>query len=451
MNQLKDPIGPRGWPLLGSMLEARRDPLAFTLRLAREYGDVARFHLGPYKGYLVSDPEGVRRVLQANHRNYDKQNYDYEMLRLFVGEGLLTADGQHWLEQRRLMQPMFARGHLKSFSGAMYRPIQRMVESWREVANKDKVIDVAHEMNRLALEIVSRFLFGSSMHSHRDQVIESFEVLNHEVARRFQSLLALPLWVPSPRNLAARRAIDRIDEVLEKLVANRDDTDSDGGLLRALTEAHGGDQGDSVQDRKVRDEIVTLTLAGHETTAALLSWTWYLLALHPDVAQRVRQEVDGVVGGRAPSAEDLENLTFTDQVLKESMRLYPPVWIVSRRAKQSDQISGYRIPADGVVAVSPYATHRHPRYWERPEHFDPTRFEPERERERHPFAYVPFGGGPRLCIGGAFALMEAKMVVASLVQRYQLDLEDPQSVRPEPLVTLRPEGGLLMRIHPVGA
>ncbi|MDX1600434.1 MAG: cytochrome P450, partial [Anaerolineales bacterium] len=326
-------------------------------------------------------------------------------------------------------------------------PIQETMESWRRVANSGQVLDVALEMNHLALESGVRFLFGSGVRAQRDQVLGPFEVLNREVARRFKSLIVLPLWLPSPRNLASRRAIDQIDSVVKTLVERHQEADSRGTLLRALTEAHGGSQGGVQWDRRVRDEIVTLTLAGHETTAALLSWTWYLLALHPDAAKRVRQEVDHVIGGRAPSADDLERLTFTEQVLKEALRLYPPVWIISRRAKRSDQVSGYRIAADGVVAISPYATHRHPRYWERPDEFDPSRFEPGRERERDPFAYFPFGGGPRLCIGGGFALMEAKMVVAAVVQRFRLKLANRQPVQPEPLVTLRPAGGLPMEVR----
>lgn len=451
MSSSNRPIAPQGWPLLGSMVEARRDPLAFTLRLAREFGAVARFHLGPYKGYLVSHPEGVRHVLQANHGNYDKRNYDYDMLRPFLGEGLLTSDGAEWLRERRLIQPAFHSDNLSGFVASMNTSIQRMLDSWQLKARANEAFDVASEMNRLALEIVSKGLLGSGLGPRKERVLEAFGVLNHEVARRFQSLVILPLWMPTPSNLAVRRAKAEIDDVVMGFLSEAEQSSSEGALLRMLLEAHSAPSGSGVRIGKIRDEMVTLILAGHETTAALLSWTWYLLAQHSEAAKRVRAEARDVLAGRDPQAADLRKLVFTESVLKEALRLYPPVWIISRRAKQADHIQGYRIPADSVVALSPYATHRDQFYWDEPESFNPQRFMRARGKEQHPFAYFPFGGGPRLCIGGDFAMMEAKMVVASVVQRYRLELVGDEPVQPKALITLRPQGGLKMKPEPVGA
>ncbi len=447
MQSDKVAAGPDGWPFIGSMLEARRDPLAFTERLAREYGDVARFHLGIFKGYLVSHPDGVRYVLQDNHPNYDKRNYDYEMLRPFVGDGLITSNGDPWLRERRLIQPTFHQDHLAKFATAMNPAIQSRLETWRPLAERGRVVDVAREMNELALEIVSKTLFGAELGPRKDRILDAFQVLNHEVARRFKSLLVLPLWLPLPRNLKARRAKDQLDQVLMDFLAEFEGRNPAGSLLGRLLEAHGGITEGEAQNQMVRDEMVTLILAGHETTGSLLSWTWYLLAQHPEAASQVREEARRILSGREPQAADLEDLVFLEAVLKEALRLYPPVWIISRRAKGDDQILGYRIPAGSVVALSPYVVHRDPTRWDDPDRFNPKRFLSGGETERKPFAYFPFGGGPRLCIGGGFSMMEAKMVVASVVQNFQLELTGESAVQPEALITLRPRNGLKMRLR----
>ncbi len=448
MPSAKEPTGPTGWPLLGSMIEARRDPLAFTLRLAREHDDVAGFHLGPYKGYLVSHPEGVRHVLQANHRNYDKHNYDYEMLRPFLGDGLLTSDGEQWLKERRLIQPAFHREQLAKFVGSMHESIRRMLDRWHALVRENSPVDVDREMNSLALEIVSKGLLGAELGGRGARILEAFRVLNTEVALRFQSLLPLPLWLPLPGNLAARRAKAQIDGALTEFITERQGGSHEETLLDVLMQAHGG-AANGVIPARVLDELVTLTLAGHETTAALLSWTWYLLAKNPEIAEQVRQEAWQVLSGRAPEWPDLDKLVVTESVLKETLRLYPPVWIISRRAKEDDVIRGHNIRGESVVALSPYATHRDPNYWQEPDRFEPQRFMPARERERPHYAYFPFGGGPRLCIGAGFAMMEAKMVVASVVQRYRLRRLEQEPVRPRALVTLRPERSLRMELRPV--
>ncbi|MFP3853744.1 MAG: cytochrome P450 [Anaerolineales bacterium] len=441
--------GPKGWPFLGNMLEARRAPLAFTDRLSQDFGPVAAFHLGPYRGYLVSHPHGVRHVLQDNHRNYDKQNYDYEMLRPFLGDGLITSDGEHWLRERRLIQPAFHKDHLATLANTINRSTQRMLDSWD--ARSGRALAITQEMNRLALINVSKGVLGAEVEAEGDRILRAFSVLNREVARRFQSILPLPLWIPSPTNLKARNAIAKIDQALESYLQRAADEGLHHGMLRLLFQAHGGEAGDKADKQLIRDELATMILAGHETTGSLLSWTWYLLAKHETTADRVYQEVDHILAGRLPNYTDLPNLVFLESVLKEALRLYPPVWIISRRAKRKDQVLGRHIPEDSVVILSPYATHRLPDYWEAPDRFMPERFSRGAEEARPPFAYFPFGGGPRYCIGADFAMMETKMVVASVVQRFRLELAGETTVRPEAMVTLRPRGRLLMNAIPVSS
>lgn len=449
MNKGRTPAGPKGWPLLGTMLEARRDPLAYTLRLSREYGDVARFHFGPFKGFFVSHPDGVAQILQDHHDNYDKRNYDYDMLRPFVGEGLITSDGDDWLQERRLLQPSFHQRQLDTFVQSMNRSIQKALEAWRPTDQGAQVIDVGREMNRLALEIISKLLIQEDLGPRKERIIEAFRVVNRQVARRFQSLLPLPLWVPLPGNLAARRAKAEIDRVLRDAISERGAGDSEA-VLDVLVRAHGGPSGVNGVTKQVLDEMVTLILAGHETTAALLSWTWYLLDQNPEAARQVREEAREILSGHGVRAEDLPKLIVTERVLKESLRMYPPIWMISRRAKEEDVIRGYRIPAESVVAISPFAMHRDPKYWQEPERFDPQRFTAAREDARPTFAYFPFGGGPRLCIGGGLAMMEAKMVLATAAQRYRLERVGDRPLKPKPMVTLRPESGPMMRVHPIG-
>jgi cytochrome P450 len=431
------------------MMEARRDPLAFTLRLAQQHGPVAKFHLGPFHGFLVSHPEAIGHILQANHKNYDKQNFDYEMLRPFLGNGLLTSDGEHWLRQRRLIQPAFHQDRLSHLIPAMSQSTDKMLNAWELKAHSPRVINISQEMNRLALINVSKNLLGADIGLSSTRILEAFSRLNHAVAHRFQALLPLPLWMPTPNNVAARKAIAVIDEALSDIKIAEREKGSGQGLLGRLVEAHLGTSQGQGGPQQLRDELVTLVLAGHETTAAMLTWTFYLLAQNPDVQEMLRREVNKTTAAAAPDPADLSQLDLTEAVIKEALRLYPPVWIISRRAKEPDQIAGMTIPANSVLVMSPYATHRLPDFWRSPGEFSPERFLGKEVQSLPRFAYFPFGGGPRLCIGANFAMIEAKLVLSSMIKCCQFSLIDDLEIRPEPLVTLRPAPDLRLKVRRV--
>lgn len=443
------PPGPAGLPLLGSLLEARRDPLHFVLRMARTYGDIAYFSMGTQTGYHLNHPDYIQRVLQSNHRNYNKENYNFELLKAGLGEGLITSSGEQWLQQRRLMQPAFHRQRIARFGSVVVEATQDMLEEWQSSTKHGQLLNVTDEMIRLTLRIVGQSLFGTDLRANADTIGATFACLNEDFAYRFRTVFVPPFWVPTPRNLAFKRNRSKLDRVVYEIIARRQQRGGpDDDLLGMLLEAKDERTGEGMTARQIRDQVMTLMLAGHETTAALLTWTWYLLSTHPAIARNLTDELDEVLDGCPPTVDDLPALEYTEMVLQESMRLYPPVWFFNRTAIEDDEIGGYLVPAGSIVTLSPYTMHRHPAFWQNPEGFDPERFAPKRVEKRHRYAYIPFGGGPRYCIGNGFAMMEAKFVLAMVAQRYRLALAPGQPVEPEPLVTLRPRHELKMRLHP---
>lgn len=443
------PPGPKGLPLVGSLFDARDDPLGFMMNLVRSYGDIAYYRIGPYTGYLVTHPDDVQHVLQSNHRNYSKENYNYERLKSVLGEGLITSNGDHWRRERRLIQPVFHREYIAHVGSTTTEATLDLLKRWDGRAEPDQPMDVAAEMMHLTLRIVGKALFGIDISADTTTVGRAFTTLNEDISYRFRTVFVPPLWVPTPRNRAFKKARAELDRVVYEMIAQRRQRASGRGedLLDLLLTARDEASGQHMTDRQLRDEMVTLLLAGHETTAMLLTWTWYLLSKNPATARTLGDELDQVLGGRVPTAEDLSELTYTKMVIQESLRLYPPVWIISRTAIEDDEIGGYTIPADSVVTLSSYATHRHTDFWENPEGFDPERFSPERREGRHRYAYVPFGGGPRYCIGRNFAMMEAQLILATIAQRFALDVVPGHAVEPDPLVTLRPQDGLKMTLR----
>jgi cytochrome P450 len=443
------PPGPRGNVLLGSIGDIYRDRLRFVLDLASTYGEVARYRVAHMRIYQVSAPTGVGRLLHDNHRNYSKDVATFETLRLFLGNGLFTSDGDFWRRQRRLAQPAFHQRRVAAFGALMTDATLAMIERWHSRVSQDRPLDVADEFMRLTMEVATLALFSTSVQGDMDSIGSAITTLLDDVTFRFTFPFYPPLKVPTPRNrrfLAARATLDGI--VYRIIAERRKRSNEHDDLLAMLMQARDEATGEGMSDRQLRDEVVTLFLAGHETTANALTWASYLLSTHVAVERRLRGEVDEVLQGRIPTAADLPRLPYTRMVIDETLRLYPPAWITNRRAIEADTVCGYRIPADATVSISPYVTHRDPTLWENPEGFDPERFTPERSAGRPHYSYFPFGGGPRQCIGKGFALMEATVVLALLTQRYELHLLPGRRVETEALATLRPRYGMWMSAHP---
>lgn len=436
-------------PLIGHLRQARRDPLRFFVATARDYGDIARIKFFSKEGFLVSHPEYVKQVLQDNHTNYGKDTDDYDVLRWLLGQGLLTSQGDFWLRQRRLIQPAFHRKRIAALGTGMVEATEAMLQRWRPSVGSGRPLEIGAEMMRLTLHIVGRALFGLDMGGDASGFGRAMTVANNYLSDRFYVPFPPP-GVPTPYNLRYRAAKRVLDGTVDRIIRQRRAGVGDrGDLLSMLLEARDEETGQGMDDRQMRDEVLTLLLAGHETTANTLAWTWYLLSMHPAVARELRRELQKVLGGRAPTVDDLPNLPYTRMVIEESMRLYPPAWVLSRNAIHADRIGGYDIPAGAAVILSPYVTHRRAAFWDNPEGFDPERFDPERSAGRPRFAYFPFGGGPRLCIGAAFAMTEAQLVLATVAQRVELQLVPGHPVETEALVTLRPRHGVRMTVHAV--
>jgi cytochrome P450 len=434
--------GPAGLPVLGSLRPFQKDPLQFLLGLRRDYGDVVRFRMGPRLAHLVSRPEWVRHVLATHHENYGKSVL-YRRLEPTLGKGLLTSDGAFWRRQRRIAEPAFHLEQIGGFAATMVGVTAAMLARWETYAASGEPFDIVPEMSRLTMTIATRTLFGADLAAQSSGVSRALTVIMHHAIGQILAVWPVPESWPTPGNLRARRAIRVLDAVVyEMIAARRGAGEPSTDLLSMLVNARDPETGEAMNDRQLRDEVMTIFLAGHETTADALAWSLYLLGQRPAAARRLEAEVDAVLDGRPPTLADVPRLTYTLMVLQEALRLYPPGWIISRTPLQDDTIGGYHIPAGSTVVVSQYVLHRHPDYWDRPARFDPERF-----AGRGAPAYFPFAAGPRVCIGNNFALLEARLVLAMVAQRYQLSLVPGQRVDPEALVTLRPHPGVWVTLQ----
>jgi cytochrome P450 len=437
VRSLREPPGPpRGFPLR-ALLSFRRDPLAFLERIYREHGDVARWRFGQRRVYLLAHPELVRDVLVTRHKNFIKSRA-LQRARVILGEGLLTSEGDHHLRQRRLAQPAFHRDRIAALGETMVRFTEEMSGEWRAGVE----MDVTRGMNRLTLSIAGRAFFGADVQGEADEIgraltdaLEAFKRLTNPLGPLLDKL-------PLPTTIRVRRAARRLDETIYRMIAQRRASGEDRGDLLSMLLAARDDEGDGggMTDLQLRDEALTIFLAGHETTANALSWTWHLLAQNPDAEAKLHAELATVLAGRSPTTDDVPRLPYTRAVLAESMRLFPPAWTIGREPREAFEAGGYRIRAGSVVLVSPWITHHDPRWWTDPERFDPDRWTPEREAELPRFAYFPFGGGPRKCIGEGFAWTEGILVLATLAQSWTLRHAPDAQVGRQPLITLRPTG-----------
>ncbi len=438
------PPGPKGLPVVGNLFAYSRDPLGFLSRCSREYGDVVRLGFPGPPAYLISHPDGVEHVLVKNNKNFVRDRYTRAELAI-LGDGLLVNEGDSWRRQRRLAQPAFHHRRVEAFGETMVSFTERMLDGWRD----GDILDVHAEMMRLTLEIVAKTLFDTDISREAEGVGRSMEAIMARSSDQGSSvfLRMLPDSVPTPGNLAYRRATRRLDGIIDALVEERRRSGADAGdLLSMLLHAEDED-GEGMSDRQLRDEAMTIILAGHETTAIALSWTWHLLGTHPEVEARLLAELEEVLGGRAPTVEDMPRLRYADAVIKESMRLYPPAWAVGREAVGGCEIGGYHVPAGAQLFISQYVVQRDGRFFDDPGSFDPERWTDGRTEDLPPYAYFPFGGGPRMCIGSGFAKMEAMLLLATVAQRFGLEPVSGRNPVAQPSITLRPRDGIRTRLH----
>jgi cytochrome P450 len=435
---------------MGVAWHMRVEPLGKMLRMLRAAGtDVIRMKLGPYHATLVRNPEHIKRVFVDNAANYTKQTRGYAKARIVLGDGLVTSEGELWQRQRRIATPAFGRQRVAGFAPMMTDATNAMLDDWRRrTRDKSEPLDVFREMMRVTLKIALQTLMGVSAEREIDElspaVTEVLERTNDIITNPF----SLPPSVPTPKSRRFVRAIGTLDRFVYDTIAKRraesEKSSRPEDLLSMLMSARDEETGQGMSDKQLRDEAVTILIAGHETTANALTWTFYLLSKYPGAYRELREELDRVLNGRTPTFEDLPKLTFTRAVIEESMRLYPPAWMIGRSAVNDDVVGDYLIQGKTFVLVSPYVTHRHPGLWDNPEGFDPHRFLDGRADALPKFAYLPFGGGPRFCIGATFAMMEATLLLATIAQAVRLDLVGGFPVETFAMITLRPKHGLLM-------
>jgi cytochrome P450 len=428
----------------------RRNPLEYLVELERTHGDICRFRIGPYVAFVLNNPDYIKHVLQTNHRNYTKSML-YRFIRPVVGDGLLRSEGELWRRQRRLIQPAFQPRQMAGFVETFGLETSRCLDRWLAAADAGQVLDMHAEMMALTFQIIGRAVCSADVSESTQAMFWGFETAMTETMYLLNTPIHIPLAVPTRRNRRYKRSIRVIKRIVNELVDQRyASAGTHGDVLDDLIAARDPDSGQGMGDAQLRDEVITLLVAGHETTTNALTWTLYLLARHPDVLAKLRRECQERLQGRIPGSADVASLSYTRMVVEESMRLYPPVWEIERRATGPDVIDGYEIPAGATVSISQYVMHRSPRFWAEPATFDPERFAPERQAERHRFVYFPFGAGPRVCIGNHFALAETVVVLAAFAQHLIPELATREPIEPLPLITLRPRHGLPMFLRRAG-
>ncbi len=434
-----------GWFMKNS-LDVKKDIIGFVEKNQKLHGDIFRTEVISHSLCFTTNPDYVKYILQENNRNYIK-SFGYEVLKIFLGNGLLTSEGDFWRQQRRLAQPAFHREKLEALTKQMTASAEKLVQKWKNKYNYGGVITITDEMNEVTLDIVAEALFGVNVSGKLEEIRNAVSVSNHFAMDRIKRAVRIPLWFPTPANRQFNSESKKFDKMIYGIIdSRRNESDKHNDLLSMLMGAQDEETGERMSDLQLRDEIMTIFIAGHETTAIALSWLWFLLSQNPEAEEKLRNELKTVLNGKTPSFEDLPKLKYTKMVVEETLRLYPPAWIVGRRPLEDDVVGGYLLPKGINVLMVSYLIHRHPDYWENPNKFEPERFSPERAASIKKYSYFPFGGGPRLCIGNNFAMMEAQLVVATILQHFHFTMAQNSVPLLEPLITLRPQGGIKMNI-----
>lgn len=438
MSTIKLPPGPQGRLLIGHLPEIRNDPIGFFSNCARQYGDIFRWSFGPLPAYVVNHPSLIEAILITQVHKFAKSSVYRRGLRI-LGNGLVNSEGTFWQRQRRLVQPGFHQNRIASYSNIMIDYTQRLLEQWQD----GEVRDIHQEMMTLALAIVAKALLDVDITDDREGIHAALNVVIHENDQLVNQYL-IPNWLPTPSHFRYQQATQQLDAIIYRMIAERRATGNDKGDLLSLLLQVRDEDGSQMTDQQVRDEAATLLLAGHETTANALTWLWFLLAQHPQTEAKLHEELQTVLGGRLPTLQDIPRLQYTEFVVLESMRLYPPVWGMSRVATETCELGNYSIPVGTTVFMSQWLMHRDPRYFDQPTEFNPDRWRDNLLKHLPPCTYFPFGAGSRICIGKAFAMMEAVLLAATIASQFRLRLVSDWPVVLEPSLTLRPKHGMKM-------
>ena len=427
--------------------EIQQDPLAFLQRSAAEHGDFIPYPLGLWNVYQLNHPDLVEHVLVTNQRNYSKRTVQYNTLANSTGNGLLTSDGRFWRRQRRMIQPAFHRQQVLGWGETMITITQNMLRVWETFAQTGQPIDMDEAMMTVTLEIIGEALLGINLQKEASELAQAVLMMLDYVVYRSQHPVMLPLFVPTLRNRRFRAGLHKLDALIDQAISDHQrGRGNPNDILSHMLAAEDRDTKVKMNRTELRDEIITLIVAGHETAASGLTWLFYLLSQHPNVEAAMVAEIDTVLNGRAPTTSDLPKLPTVQRVIDEALRLYPPAWVITRRAIEADTIHGCPIAANSIIIMSPYTSQRHPGFWQKPDQFHPDHFLPEAEEKRPRYAYFPFGGGARLCIGDQFAKVEMGLVLTAVTQKYRLELLPNHPIVADPLVTIRPKHGMMMTV-----
>lgn len=443
-SERKVPPGPPFRAVPGILRQLRADRLGLMSSAVREYGDAVRVAMGAKTLYIFNHPDHAKHVLADNAANYHK-GIGYTEAKRALGDGLLTSEGALWKEQRRTIQPVFQHKRIAAQADVIIDEALGLVERLR--AHLGRRVDVLDEITALTLGVLGSTLLDTDLGAY-ESIGHSFEAVQDQAMFEMETLGMVPRWLPLKGQRAFRTARADLERIVGLLVEQRQANPIESGddVLTRLIASTGKENDKRVADRRMRDELVTLLLAGHETTASTVGWTLNQVSQHPEVRARLHEEAVAVYGDRRPSYEDLTKLRYTNMVLQEAMRLYPPVWILPRRAIADDEVGGYHVPAGADVLICPYTLHRHPRYWPEPDRFDPDRFDPDVKTDRPRYAHIPFGAGPRFCVGNHLGMMEASFIISTLMRDLKLEKAPGSQVTPEPMMSLRLGGGLPMTV-----
>jgi cytochrome P450 len=448
MNSSQKPPSPKGNFILGHAMSFRRNPLEFMIESVKALGDFISFRLLTKRVYLVSDAEIGRYILQSNNKNYTKSP-GYRPLRLLVGNGLFTSEGTYWLRQRRIYQPAFSNKSVANYTKNVTDSAQKTIAKWQELTARNEPINASQDMTEITLEIIGRSLFSTNLGEEAKHFFEPLTTgLKYINDRAMRAPFVYPTWFPNEAKKEFDNAVNNLDQVVSSVIQERQQKQNwPEDLLTSFLTTKDEESGENLTPSQVRDECMTLFLAGHESTANVLNWLFFLLTKHPEVRQKVLNEIDQTIEGRIPGYNDLHKLTYLVQVINETMRLYPPIWHFGRMNINEDEVGGYTFKPKSHFRISCYTIHRNPKYWKDPDRFDPERFSPVNIKNHVPGSFIPFGYGPRLCVGRNFAMMEITLIIAMLYQKYIIKVKDANQIKILALLMLRPDRDMVLELE----